>query len=70
MNHDSNPGMGAPPAGSNGVSYELYDNIGSRGLVAVGEQLTNDGLGITRRSGTSTPSPTSRASSFSTPKKR
>jgi hypothetical protein len=45
MNHDSNPGMGAPPAGSNGVSYELYDNIGSRGLVAVGEQLTNDGLG-------------------------
>ncbi len=45
MNHDSNPGMGAPAAGSNGVSYELYDNIGQRGLVAVGEQLTNDGLG-------------------------
>jgi hypothetical protein len=45
MNHDSNPGMGAPPAGSNGISYELYDNIGQRGLVSVGEQLTNDGLG-------------------------
>ncbi|MGB8908430.1 MAG: hypothetical protein WCC84_06745, partial [Candidatus Cybelea sp.] len=45
MNHDSNPGMGAPPAGSNGVSYELFDNIGQRGLVSVGEQLTNDGLG-------------------------
>jgi hypothetical protein len=45
MNHDSNPGMGALPAGSNGVSYEIYDNIGQRGLVSVGEQLTNDGLG-------------------------
>ncbi|MBV8148692.1 MAG: hypothetical protein JO092_06355 [Candidatus Eremiobacteraeota bacterium] len=45
MNHDSNPGMGAPPAGSNGLSYELYDNLGQRGLVSVGEQFTNDGLG-------------------------
>lgn len=45
MNHDSNPGMSAPPAGSNGLSYELYDNIGQRALVAVGEQFTNDGLG-------------------------
>ena len=45
MNHDSNPGIGAPPAGSNGVSYELFSNIGQRGLVSVGEQLTNDGLG-------------------------
>ncbi len=45
MNHDSNPGMGALPAGSNGLSYELYDNIGQRGLVSVGEQFTNDGLG-------------------------
>jgi hypothetical protein len=45
MNHDGNPGMGAPPAGSNGLSYELYDNVGQRGLVAVGEQFTNDGLG-------------------------
>lgn len=45
MNHDSNPGMGALPAGSNGVSYELYDNVGQRGLVSVGEQLTNDGMG-------------------------
>jgi hypothetical protein len=45
MNHDSNPGMGAPPAGSNGYSYELYDNLGQRGLVSVGEQFTNDGLG-------------------------
>jgi hypothetical protein len=45
MNHDGNPGMGSPPAGSNGFSYELYDNIGQRGLVSVGEQFTNDGLG-------------------------
>jgi hypothetical protein len=45
MNHDSNPGMGAPAAGSNAFSYELYDNIGQRGLVAAGEQFTNDGLG-------------------------
>ena len=45
MNHDSNPGMGLPSAGSNGISYELYDNIGQRALVSVGEQLTNDGLG-------------------------
>ncbi|MBV8197097.1 MAG: hypothetical protein JO263_03100 [Candidatus Eremiobacteraeota bacterium] len=45
MNHDSNPGMGLPPAGSNGVSYEIYDTIGQRAAVSVGEQLTNDGLG-------------------------
>jgi len=45
MNHDSNPGMGLPSSGSNGVSYEVYDNIGQRALLAVGEQLTNDGLG-------------------------
>jgi hypothetical protein len=45
MNHDSNPGMGDPAAGSNGLSYELYDNIGKRALVSVGEQFTNDGLG-------------------------
>jgi len=45
MNHDSNPGMGAPAAGSNGVSYELFDTIGKRAMVSVGEQLTNDGLG-------------------------
>jgi hypothetical protein len=45
MNHDSNPGTGAPETGSNGISYEIYDNIGQRGLVSVGEQLTNDGLG-------------------------
>jgi hypothetical protein len=51
MNHDSNPGMGAPPAGSNGVSYELYDNIGQRALVSVGEQLTNDGLGTHTQTG-------------------
>lgn len=51
MNHDGNPGMGAPSAGSNGVSYEIYDNIGQRGLVSVGEQLTNDGLGNHTRIG-------------------
>jgi hypothetical protein len=45
MNHDSNPGVGLPAAGSNGISYELYDTIGKRALVSVGEQLTNDGLG-------------------------
>ncbi len=45
MNHDATPGLGAPPAGSNGLSYELYDNVGKRGLLAVGEQFTNDGLG-------------------------
>ena len=45
MNHDSNPGLGAPSAGSNGFSYELYDNLGKRALVSVGEQFTNDGLG-------------------------
>jgi hypothetical protein len=45
MNHDSNPGGGAPAAGSNGLSYELYDNLGKRGLISVGEQFTNDGLG-------------------------
>jgi hypothetical protein len=45
MNHDSNPGPGLSASGSNGISYELYDNIGKRGLISVGEQLTNDGLG-------------------------
>ena len=45
MSHDGNPGMGAPPAGSNAFSYELYDNVGQRGLVSVGEQFTNDGMG-------------------------
>jgi hypothetical protein len=45
MNHDGNPGTGLTPAGSNGISYELFDNIGQRGLISVGEQLTNDGLG-------------------------
>lgn len=45
MNHDANPGMSLLPAGSNGVSYELYDTIGKRALVSIGEQLTNDGLG-------------------------
>jgi hypothetical protein len=45
MNHDGNPGMGAPPAGSNGISYEIFDNVGQRGLISAGEQLTNDGLG-------------------------
>jgi hypothetical protein len=51
MNHDSNPGLGAPPAGSNGFSYEFFDNIGQRALVSVGEQLTNDGLGNHTRIG-------------------
>lgn len=51
MNHDSNPGLGAPAAGSNGISYELYDNIGTRALISVGEQLTNDGLGNHARVG-------------------
>lgn len=45
MNHDSNPGTGLSATGSNGVSYELYDNIGKRAMISVGEQLTNDGLG-------------------------
>jgi hypothetical protein len=45
MSHDSNPGMGAPAAGSNALSYEVFDNIGQRALVSVGEQFTNDGLG-------------------------
>ncbi|HEU5480716.1 MAG TPA: hypothetical protein VFU90_12810 [Candidatus Tumulicola sp.] len=45
MNHDGNPGVGLPPAGSNGVSYEIYDTIGKRALLSAGEQLTNDGLG-------------------------
>ncbi|MBV8638056.1 MAG: hypothetical protein JO322_08205 [Candidatus Eremiobacteraeota bacterium] len=45
MNYDGNPGMGATPAGSNGFSYELFENIGQRGLVSAGEQFTNDGMG-------------------------
>jgi hypothetical protein len=45
MSYDGNPGMGAHPAASNALGYELYDNIGQRGLVSIGEQLSNDGMG-------------------------
>ncbi|HEY1868550.1 MAG TPA: hypothetical protein VGG70_09670 [Candidatus Cybelea sp.] len=45
MNHDGNPGGGAPAAGSNGLSYEVFENVGERGLISLGEQFTNDGLG-------------------------
>jgi hypothetical protein len=45
MNHDGNPGMGAPATGSNGGGLEFYDTIGQRGLISIGEQLTNDGMG-------------------------
>ena len=45
MAYDANPGNGAPPAASNGASFEIYDNIGQRGMLSIGKQFTNDGMG-------------------------
>lgn len=45
MANDNNPGLGAPPAGSNAGSVELFEPIGPRGMVAIGKQFTNDGMG-------------------------
>ena len=45
MNLDGNPGMGARRTGSNGAAYEIYQNIGSRAMLSLGEQFTNDGMG-------------------------
>lgn len=51
MNFDGNPGTGYAPAASNALGYELYDNIGQRALVSIGEQFTNDGMGDRQRIG-------------------
>ena len=45
MGYDGNPGNGAAPAASNAASFELFDNIGQRGMLSVGKQFTNDGMG-------------------------
>ncbi|MGC2129799.1 MAG: hypothetical protein WA629_06855 [Candidatus Aquilonibacter sp.] len=45
MAYDASPGNGAPPSASNGASFEIYDNIGQRGMLSVGKQFTNDGMG-------------------------
>lgn len=45
MAYDGNPGNGAGPAASNASSFEIYDNIGQRGMLSIGKQFTNDGMG-------------------------
>ena len=45
MAYDGNPGNGAFPAASNAASFEVYDNVGPRGMLSVGKQFTNDGMG-------------------------
>jgi hypothetical protein len=45
MAYDANPGMGDPPAASNGGSVELYQLFGPRLMISAAQQFTNDGMG-------------------------
>jgi hypothetical protein len=51
MNYDGNPGSGAPPAASNGGSLEIFDNVGPRAMLSLGQMFTNDGMGNQTKSG-------------------
>ena len=49
--HDQTPSPGVGPAGSTAATFELYEPIGERALIAFRKEFTNDGLGTQAQSG-------------------
>jgi hypothetical protein len=49
--YDADPGVGLGPAASTAATFELYEPVLGKGLVALREEWTNDGLGTYQQTG-------------------